>query len=295
MVGRELGDFFVRTRHEPGDVALRVEGLGRAGAFEDVTFDVRAGEVVGFAGLVGSGRTEVGVALFGVAPADERHDHRRRHASSQIRSPARSDAASASPTSPRTAAGSACRCRSRSPRNITLAGAPQLSSRRWAWSIARPSGATAERVPRPAAHPHAVAVDTPVGNLSGGNQQKVMLAKWLDVEPTVLILDEPTRGIDVGAKADVHQLIGDLAAAGVAVILISSDLPEVLAMSDRVARHARGPPDGHLRRRASLEQERIMTAAVASSERRSSRGRRGIERSVAAEVAPAQPGSGPSG
>ena len=75
---------------------------------------------------------------------------------------------------------------------------------------------------------------TPVGNLSGGNQQKVMLAKWLEHEPAVLILDEPTRGIDVGAKADVHELIGELARAGVAVILISSDLPEVLAMSDRV-------------------------------------------------------------
>jgi rhamnose transport system ATP-binding protein len=104
-------------------------------------------------------------------------------------------------------------------------------------------------------------LSTPVGDLSGGNQQKVMLAKWLDVKPSVLLLDEPTRGIDVGAKADVHELIGELALAGVAVILISSDLPEVLAMSDRVLVMREGRQMG-IFEGADLEQERIMMAAV---------------------------------
>ena len=100
-----------------------------------------------------------------------------------------------------------------------------------------------------------------MANLSGGNQQKVMLAKWLDLDPTVLILDEPTRGIDVGAKTDVHELIGNLAAAGVAVVLISSDLPEVLAMSDRVIVMREGRLVGTFTG-DELDQERIMTAAV---------------------------------
>ena len=102
---------------------------------------------------------------------------------------------------------------------------------------------------------------TPVGNLSGGNQQKVMLAKWLETKPSVLIFDEPTRGIDVGTKADVHELIGELAKAGVAVILISSDLPEVLAMSDRVLVMREGRQMG-IFAGTDLEQERIMRAAV---------------------------------
>jgi rhamnose transport system ATP-binding protein len=104
-------------------------------------------------------------------------------------------------------------------------------------------------------------VDQLVGALSGGNQQKVMLAKWLDTKPAVLILDEPTRGIDVGAKADVHELIGELARSGVAIILISSDLPEVLAMSDRVLVMREGRQMGLFTGR-DLEQERIMMAAV---------------------------------
>jgi rhamnose transport system ATP-binding protein len=101
----------------------------------------------------------------------------------------------------------------------------------------------------------------PVGQLSGGNQQKTMLAKWLNTEPRVLILDEPTRGIDVGAKTDVHHIVDDLARSGIAVILISSDLPEVLAMSDRVLVMREGRSMG-IFSRAEATQERIMTAAV---------------------------------
>ena len=144
--------------------------------------------------------------------------------------------------------------------NITLAGLRQL---RVSLAARRSRGRTSHGrlLPRNASASAPPSLSTPVANLSGGNQQKVMLAKWLDVKPSVLILDEPTRGIDVGAKADVHELIGELAAAGVAVILISSDLPEVLAMSDRVLVMREGRQMG-IFEGADLEQERIMTAAV---------------------------------
>jgi rhamnose transport system ATP-binding protein len=107
-------------------------------------------------------------------------------------------------------------------------------------------------------------VDTPVEQLSGGNQQKTMLAKWLNTEPTVLILDEPTRGIDVGAKAEVHQIIDELARSGIAIVLISSDLPEVLAMSDRVLVMREGRQVGVFAR-AEATEERIVAAAVGAA------------------------------
>ena len=104
-------------------------------------------------------------------------------------------------------------------------------------------------------------LDTPVEQLSGGNQQKTMLAKWLNAQPRVLILDEPTRGIDVGAKAEVHQIVDELAASGMAIILISSDLPEVIAMSDRVLVMREGRQTG-IFERAEADEERIITAAM---------------------------------
>jgi rhamnose transport system ATP-binding protein len=257
MVGRELADFFHRTAHAPGDVALSVEGFGRRGAFEDVNFEVREGEVLGFAGLVGSGRTEVAEALFGVAPAD----------SGIVR---RGDVV-VRIDSPRTAMDHGIAYVSEDRRrlglslpqsvttNITLAGLRKFVSR-WRLVDRAAERRTADTY-RQRLGIRTASLSAPVGNLSGGNQQKVMLAKWLDVKPSVLVLDEPTRGIDVGAKADVHELIGELSAAGVAVILISSDLPEVLAMSDRVLVMREGHQMG-IFEGADLEQEKIMMAAV---------------------------------
>ncbi len=230
MVGREVADFFVRTRHAPGEVALRVTDLSRSGTFEGVSFDVRAGEVVGFAGLVGAGRTDVGLALFGIAPADsgtiEVDGSARR-----IAGP--SDALAtgiAYLTEDRRRLGLSLPQSVTS--NITL---PRIGSFRGRFGLVdrRAEQRTASTF-RDRLSIRTATLDTPVGNLSGGNQQKTMLAKWLNVAPRVLILDEPTRGIDVGAKADVHQLVDDLAREGIAVVLISSDLPEVLAMSDRI-------------------------------------------------------------
>ena len=260
MVGRELADFFHRVPHEPGEVALEVEALGREGAFEGVSFSVRRGEVLGFAGLVGSGRTEVAEALFGVAPADE-GTVRVGDRVVDLRSPQEAMALGIGYVSedrrrlglslPQTVAA-----------NISLAGLRRFVSR-WHLMDRRAERRTAERY-RERLGIRTPSVATPVANLSGGNQQKVMLAKWLDTAPQVLILDEPTRGIDVGAKADVHELIGELARSGVAVILISSDLPEVLAMSDRVLVMREGRPMGVFAG-DDLDQERIMTAAVGTA------------------------------
>jgi rhamnose transport system ATP-binding protein len=257
MVGRELSDFFRRVPHEPGEVALAVEDLSRAGAFTDISFEVRHGEVLGFAGLVGSGRTEVAEALFGVQPADT-GTIRRDGQTVEIGSPrAAMDHGIAYVSEDRRRLGLSLPQSVSA--NVTLAGLRRFVSR---WHLLdRKAERRAAEVYRERLMIRTPSLTTPVGNLSGGNQQKVMLAKWLDLEPAVLIFDEPTRGIDVGAKADVHELIGELAERGVAVLLISSDLPEVLAMSDRVLVMREGRQMG-IFEGSDLEQERIMTAAV---------------------------------
>ena len=230
MVGRDVVELFHRERQELGPVVLTVSDLRRDGAFEGVSFELRAGEVLGFAGLVGARRTDVGLALFGVAPADggaivlggepvtiasPREAMRRGIAYST------EDRRQLGLVMPLSIAA-----------NISLPSLPRYLSggglvRR------REERAAAERF-RDRLSIRAPSVETPASSLSGGNQQKVVISKWLETEPKVLILDEPTRGIDVGAKVEVHQLIDDLAGRGMAIILISSDLPEVLAMSDRI-------------------------------------------------------------
>ena len=257
MVGREMSDFFVRNPHPPGDVVLRVDGLGREDAFSDVSFELRAGEVLGFAGLVGAGRTDVALALFGIAPPDAGVVELRGR-----------------------------RLAVRSPRQALRAGIAYLSEDRRSLGLSLPQSVTANitlatlrdyvtrlrlldssaerevaRSFRDKLTIRTPSLDTPVEQLSGGNQQKTMLAKWLNAKPDVLILDEPTRGIDVGAKAEVHQIIDELAASGMAIVLISSDLPEVIAMSDRVLVMREGRQTGTFER-AEADEERIITAAM---------------------------------
>jgi rhamnose transport system ATP-binding protein len=257
MVGREVSDFYARHDHRPGDVVLRVRDLGRTGVFSGVSFDVRRGEVLGLAGLVGAGRTDVALALFGVAPAE-----------------VGAIELDGQPVDIRT------------PRQALDHGIAYLSEDRHAVGLSLPQSVTANitlpslrryvsrlrlvdrRAERAAADEfrrrlriRTPALSQPVGLLSGGNQQKTMLAKWLNTEPRVLILDEPTRGIDVGAKADVHAIIDELARSGLAIVVISSDLPEVLAVSDRVLVMREGEQTG-LFDRADATQERVMTAAV---------------------------------
>jgi rhamnose transport system ATP-binding protein len=230
MVGREMG---LLRRREPaprGEKLLSVRGLARAGVFEGVNFDLHRGEVLGFAGLIGAGRTDIGLALFGIEPATG-GTISLRDTPETIRSPRRAMALGIAYVSEdRRQLGLSLPMSISA--NISL---PVLSRYLTALGLIRTGEerATAEAFRKRLAI-RTPSVDLAAGKLSGGNQQKVMLSKWLNTHPALLILDEPTRGIDVGAKAEVHAMIGELAAEGIGIILISSDLPEILAMSDRV-------------------------------------------------------------
>jgi rhamnose transport system ATP-binding protein len=230
MVGRTLSAFFQRTPARTGEVVLEVRGLGRDGVFAGVSFSLRAGEVLGFAGLVGARRTDVGLALFGIAPSDTGEilldglPVRIRHPQDALRlriAYSTEDRRQLGLIFPLSIAA-----------NISLPTLRRYLSRFGLVQRAAEEGA-AERY-KDRLKIRARSVRSPVSTLSGGNQQKVVLSKWLDTHPRVLILDEPTRGIDVGSKAEVHQIIDELAREGIAIILISSDLPEVLATSDRI-------------------------------------------------------------
>ena len=260
MVGRESAEFFARTPHDPGDVVLRVNDLGRQGKFSNVSFDLRRGEVLGLAGLVGAGRTDVALALFGVAPAEA--------------GTIELDGRQVDIANPRQALARGIAYLSEDRRHVGLSMPQSVAANITLPSLKRYLNRlglldrTAEREAaqrfRDQLGIRTAGLTHPVGLLSGGNQQKTMLAKWLNMQPTVLILDEPTRGIDVGAKVDVHRIIDELARSGLAVVLISSDLPEVLAMSDRVLVMREGVPTG-LFERSEATQESVMTAAVGAA------------------------------
>jgi rhamnose transport system ATP-binding protein len=257
MVGRDPTDFFARGEHPQGEVLMKVDSLGLDGVFSDVSFEVRRGEVLGFAGLVGAGRTDVALSLFGVTPADT--------------GTVELEGEVLDIKSPQEALHHGIAYLSEDRRRLGLSLAQSLEANvtlatldRYTTRLGLVDGAKeredAESLRRRLGI-RAPSLSTPVSQLSGGNQQKTMLAKWLNTHPKVLILDEPTRGIDVGAKADVHKFIDDLAASGIAIILISSDLPEVIAMSDRVAVMREGRLTGIYPRREAT-QERVMAAAV---------------------------------
>ncbi len=230
MVGREMGLFQRRAAAKKGEKLLAVRGLARAGVFEGVSFDVHRGEVLGFAGLIGAGRTDVGLALFGIEPATS-GTIELNGAAHVIRSPRQAMALGIAYVSEdRRQLGLSLPMSISA--NISLPVLARYLSRLGLIRTGE-ERATAEAF-RKRLSIRTPNVDLAVGKLSGGNQQKVMLSKWLNTRPALLILDEPTRGIDVGAKAEVHAMIGELAAEGIGIILISSDLPEVLAMSDRV-------------------------------------------------------------
>lgn len=255
MVGRDV-TLFPPAATAPGEVLLEVTGLTRSNVFRDVSFQVRAGEIVGFAGLVGAGRTEVARVLFGIDAADS-GEVRLRGRPIAFRSPGQAVRAGvAYVPEDRHQQGLVLDFPIAS--NVSLPILPRLFPH---WFIDR-------RDERRLAERYAsqfrvrmTNVEQLVSALSGGNQQKVVIAKWLATEPKVLILDEPTRGIDIGAKVEVHRIIGELAASGLGIILISSDLPEVLAMSDRIlVMH-----EGHLMaelNRAEATEERVMFAAT---------------------------------
>jgi ribose transport system ATP-binding protein len=231
MVGRHIESIAPSRRTKPGEEIFRVEGLTRHGVFAEVGFGVREGEILGLAGLVGSGRTEVARAIFGADALDAGRIWLEGRALA-IRSPRQAIASGIGYlTEDRKALGLFLAMTVRD--NIVAASMPKLVSRA---GLLRPRAIRAEAaryMGRLDIRPADDRVET--RTLSGGNQQKVLLAKWLSVAPRVLIVDEPTRGVDVAAKAGIHRHLSELADAGLAIVLISSDLPEVLGLSDRIA------------------------------------------------------------
>jgi ribose transport system ATP-binding protein len=259
MIGRDLGDLFRKQPAAIGAPVLEVRGLARRGLLHDISFAVRRGEIVGLAGLVGAGRTDLARALFGDLAID----------SGEILIEGRP----ARPRSPRQAiaAGIGLVPEDRKDQGLVTAlsvqqniSLPMLralshgsivdvgAERRLAIDYVR---RLAIRTPSP---------EQKVKFLSGGNQQRVVIAKWLATRPKLLIVDEPTRGIDVGAKAEIHALLCDLAREGVAILMISSDLPEILAMSDRVLVMHQGRLAGELPA-ATATQEAIMHYATGTA------------------------------
>ena len=258
MVGREVGNYFTKMASTARDeVLLRVEGLGVAGVFEGVSFDLRRGEVLAMAGLIGARRTDVALALFGILKVNA-GSVMYKGAPLKVGSPRDAIAAGIAYVSEdRRKLGLAMALPIRW--NISLATLRRYLSRLGLIDV-KAEDDTAQSF-RKRLNIRTPDVEMAVGMLSGGNQQKVMLAKWLNMAPELLIVDEPTRGIDVGAKAEVHDLIRAFAAAGGAVLVVSSDLPEVLAMGDRVLVMREGRQMAILNS-AEASQERIMALAT---------------------------------
>ncbi len=240
MVGREVSHRFVKPETRMGGVLLAVDGASSAsGAFRDISLDVRAGEIVGLYGFVGAGRSEFAQALFGIQPL----------ASGSV-------AIDGTPV------------RIASPRQAVRAGIAYLPEDRLVQGVFRGHplrsnasvvtlrglsrcGLIRSRAERDLAarvvsdmNVRATSIEQPIGALSGGNQQKVVFGRWQAASPKIMLLDEPTRGVDVGAKAEIHRLIGTMASRGAAVLLISSELPEIMALSDRVVTLSEGRVTG---------------------------------------------------
>ena len=260
MVGRPVEDQFPRRRTEVGEVLLEVKNLSREGVLEDISFQVRAGEVVGMAGIVGAGRTELARALFGVDPVDSGEvwvEGRRierdepREAKRQGMGFVTEDRQGQGIVPPLSVA-----------ENLGLASLERytragLVDRREQRKLARKMVDDLNiRTP---------GLEQEIRYLSGGNQQKVVIGKWLLAQSRVLIMDEPTRGIDVGAKVEIYELMNELTESGAGILMISSELPEVLGMSDRILVMSGGRITGEL----SVEdatQEKVMELATRESE-----------------------------
>ncbi|MBN2393891.1 MAG: sugar ABC transporter ATP-binding protein [Anaerolineae bacterium] len=258
MVGRTISNLFPKQDVVAGDMALKVENLSQLGVFENISFELRQGEILGMAGLVGAGRTDVARAIFGVTP----------HTSGTIQ-----------------VAGQTVQINS--PQEAIRLGLAYVPEDRQIHGLIPPMSITSnlslvvlgqcarhgwlqDEVERDRAFSAARQMEVRASHiwqkareLSGGNQQKVVLAKWLETKPRILILDEPTRGIDVGTKAAVHALMSKLASEGMAILMISSELPEVLGMSDRILVMREGHMTAHFTR-TEATQEKILSAATQS-------------------------------
>lgn len=260
MIGRTVEPVSESVPRTPGNVVLKVEHLQSTPRFEDISFEVRAGEIVGLAGLVGAGRSEIAQAVFGLdrwASGSVTVDGKPIRLG-DIRHAMKSGVAMVPEDRKRQGLVLMMSCCE----NCSMAMLPIMSI----------AGMLKLRKERKTAEDYfqrlsvkAPTIDTPVEGLSGGNQQKVVIAKWLARKAKVLIVDEPTRGVDVGAKAAIHRLIFDLASAGVAVVMISSELPELLRLSDRILVMREGRMVGTMNR-AQATQERVLRMMAGVSE-----------------------------
>jgi rhamnose transport system ATP-binding protein len=256
MVGRDLETFYPKADVVPGEVRLAVRNLTRIGVFKDISFEVRAGEIVALAGLVGAGRSEVARAIFGIDAYDSGEVLLGGKRLASGRPAAAVRAGLAFVPEDRRQQGLALELSIARNASLTVLGRlvrHGLISTRSETQLATHWG---KRLRLKADDPNAAA-----GTLSGGNQQKVVLGKWLATNPNVLIIDEPTRGIDVGAKAEVYGALSELVQNGMAVLMISSELPEVLGMADRVLVMHDGRISADIAR-ADASEERIMSAAL---------------------------------
>lgn len=255
MVGRPLSQLFTRGESKIGEVVLSVEGLSSGEKFEDVSFEIRAGEVVGMAGLIGAGRSEIGQTLFGVLPVSS--GVIKLHGKEvQIKSP--EDAMEKKIVYlPEERRSQGLILQMSIGQNISLASLKILT--RFGITDVKKEKELSEKYIHTLSIRGAT-IEKPVSQLSGGNQQKVVVSKIMVREPEILILDEPTRGIDIGAKSEIYKLIDELAKEGKAILLISSELPEVLSMSDRILVMHEGKLKGEFNR-AEATQEKIGMAA----------------------------------
>jgi rhamnose transport system ATP-binding protein len=261
MVGRDVASLYSHVDATPRDVLLDVRGLSSRGVFSDISFSVRGGEIVALAGLVGAGRSEVIRAIFGV----DRYD------AGEVLI-AGKPLAKANPAAA-IAAGIALVPEDRRQQGLVMELSVERNAtlaRRWPLSRLGLLSPSAERREADTwsrrLQVRAARLTDPVSTLSGGNQQKVVLAKWLSTRPRLLIVDEPTRGIDVGTKAEVHHLLSGLARDDVAVLMVSSELPEVLGMADRVLVMHEGRLVRELSRDEATE-ESVMQAATGQGNR----------------------------
>ncbi|MEK4119624.1 sugar ABC transporter ATP-binding protein [Paenibacillus sp. FSL W8-0919] len=256
MVGRELTERYPARHPVPGDVVLEVKNISSKGKFENVSFSVRAGEIVGMSGLMGAGRTEMMRAIFGLDRLDS-GEIWVRGKKVNIRKP--DDAVKHGIgfiTEDRKDEGLVLDFSVRE--NMALTNLFSFSSKGFI-SAKKELDFVDTLTKRLQIKTHTT--ETPARNLSGGNQQKVVIAKWIGIGPSVLILDEPTRGVDVGAKREIYQLMNELTERGVAILMVSSELPEVLGMSDRILVVHEGRISGEVSGE-NATQEQIMTLAT---------------------------------
>jgi rhamnose transport system ATP-binding protein len=259
MVGRDLletDSSFSRGARSARPAILEVKNLSRTGVFQNISFDLHEGEILGLSGLVGAGRSEVAHTIFGIDRADSGEVivnglplsgssvQEAMHAGLALVPEDRQHLGLVLPMS----VGA----------NLSLAKLPEIST--FGVISSKKERALIQQLMQTLAV-KAASPNVPAQTLSGGNQQKLVLGKWLGANPKILILDEPTRGVDVGAKAEVHRLIHKLADEGMATLLISSDLPEILAMSDRIIVMRSGRLAGELARRDAT-QEKVLSLAI---------------------------------